>query len=137
MDEFQIQSAHGEARLLFNDRSPFSSEEPLDSFFVQFADRDITAAVLIQSDEDWAHPRQLFTEMAKQWTGWSGELSWRSIFGGMELRCSHDRRGHVTIQIELSSDLPTRWRLQAHIEVEAGQLDTLASKASAFFGKEG
>jgi hypothetical protein len=136
MDEFLIKSSHGEAELLFYNRSPPSSEQPLDSFCVRFTDRDLTATVFVQSDEVWAHPRRLFTDMANQWSGWSGELSWRSILGAMDLQCRHDKRGHVTIQIELRSDLPTRWRLQAHMVVEAGRLDGLASKATAFFGLE-
>jgi hypothetical protein len=137
MDQFLIKSAHGEAELLFYDRSPRDPERPLDSFWVQFADHNLSGSLLIHSDEVWSHPSPFFAKMADQWSGWSGELSWRSILGGMRLQSRHDRRGHITIEVVLDSDLTTQWKVQGIIIVEAGQLDNLALRARAFFGLDG
>ena len=134
MDEFLIQSAVGGASLLFFGRTPDDRDQPLVEIQVRLVDQNLSAASRVYAAH--SHPAPMFAEMARNWAGWQGEVCWLSLERELGLRCSRDRRGHVTIRAELRSGVrPDDWRAEATIIVEAGQLERLARQASAFFGR--
>lgn len=78
---------------------------------------------------------ELFRGLAKDWRGWSGERAEESLEGHLRLTCTADRTGHVTIRVRLRNMvLGDDWRVEANLQVEAGQLDRLAGAAADFFG---
>ena len=78
---------------------------------------------------------ELFRGLAKAWRGWSGERAHESLEGHLRLACTADRTGHVTIRVKLRSMvLGDDWRVEADLQVEAGQLDRLADAATDYFG---
>lgn len=135
MDEFLIPSTTGSGGLAFSNREPADHTDPIAKFFVRVTERDLSAAAEVY-DGFVPHPGSLFTEMASQWSGWSGELVWESFENELILRCTHDRLGHVSIRVELRSG-PTNedWRVEATVAVEAGQLESIARRAESFFGR--
>ena len=136
MDEFIIPSAAGCGGLLFYDRAPSDLVEPIGSFRVRVMDHNLSAVGQVYAGYAPAHPVPLFTEMARHWSGWSGELSWESLEGELALRCNHDRLGHISIRVELrSGPMEVDWRVTAVIMAEAGQLEDIALRAAQFFGQ--
>jgi len=78
----------------------------------------------------------MFADMARQWSGWSGELVWESLEGELSIRCSRDRVGHIFFRVELrSGPMPEDWRVVATVLAEAGQLESIARRAELFFGR--
>ena len=79
----------------------------------------------------------MFDHMARQWSGWAGELAWEALEGELGLRCSHDGLGHVAIRAILrSGHMTDDWQVEATVMTEAGQLERLARNALLFFGLE-
>ena len=77
----------------------------------------------------------LFHDLAKHWRGWSGEKSAESPEGHLQLTCTADRTGHVAIRVRLRNmAVDDDWRVEATLHLEAGQLDRLATEATAYFG---
>ena len=71
-------------------------------------------------------PSLLFQEMARNWTGWSGEMSWKDLEDRVILRASSDSPGHISLRTELvGQDYESR--LVVVIEFEAGQLEGMAA----------
>jgi hypothetical protein len=100
---------------------------------------DVAVRVLLRSSP---HPARLFAEMAQCWAGWPGELSWVALDpNDLELRSTHDGRGHITIRVRLGYNQPHKWvedcecRLQFVVRTEAGQLELLAAQVATFFGQ--
>jgi hypothetical protein len=58
--------------------------------------------------------------------------------GELDLRCTQDRAGHVSLRVALRpGPAHEDWAVQATIMAEAGQLEELARRASLFFGRSG
>ena len=136
MDHFTIKSALGDATLEFFAREPVDAARPTDYFSIRVTGKklDASARVYAFSPHSRSLPR-LFEEAAAEWQGWDGVKSWESLEREFEIRCSNDRRGHVTAGIELRSGLyHLDWYVQFAVLVEAGQLDELARRAREFFG---
>ena len=135
MNDFFIPSAAGSGGLFFYARSPDDLTKPIESFWIRVTDHNLSAVGQVYATYASSHPASLFAEMAKQWAGWSDELIWKSLDGELTLRCSHDRRGHISIQIELSSaPMPYDWRVVVTVMAEAGQLENIARHAAKFVG---
>ena len=136
MDEFLIPSVVGEGGLLFSDRWPSDRNEPIEYFWVRVTDQNLSAAAQVYAGYVPSHPTALFQEMARQWSGWTGELVWESLESELALRCTRDRLGHITIRVEiLSGPMPYDWRIAATVMAEAGQLEQIARHAATFFGR--
>lgn len=137
MDEFLIPDAAGSGGLLFYDRSPYDPAEPIGSFWARVTTEGLSAAGRVYAGYAPSHPAKLFANMAERWSGWSDELSWLSWEGELALRCRHDRLGHISIRVELVSGfMDDDWCVAATIMAEAGQLEAIAGRAAAFFGRE-
>ena len=136
MDEFLIPSTDGSGGLLFYDRSPVDRAKSMEGFSVRVTDHNLSATGQVYAGYVPRNPALLFADMARQWSGWPGEVVWESLEGELALRCSHDGLGHISIRVELSSGpWSDDWRVTATIMAEAGQLDRIAQRAAAFFGQ--
>jgi hypothetical protein len=135
LDEFLIPNLAGGGGLLFFDRLPIDRTKPIEQFSVRVTDHNLSAVSQVHAGYAPRNPAILFAEMARQWTGWPGELVWESIEGELILRCSHDGRGHISVGIELRrGPEPDDWQIEATILTEAGQLQQIAQRAASFFG---
>jgi hypothetical protein len=76
---------------------------------------------------------ELLGELAENWRGWSGDRTWQSVEGDLQLSCRHDGRGHVTCTVTLQA-LDGEWRAEGDVILEAGQLDRLHAEASRALG---
>lgn len=120
--------------LEFYERTPADTRLPVERFLVRLTDQDLSIMARVYATGGNANPASLFAHMAAQWKGWQGDMVWASAGGEMSLSCRCDRAGHVFLGVVLRSG-PTDndWSVQTTVEVEAGQLDELASAAAAFF----
>ncbi|MFO0967827.1 MAG: DUF6228 family protein [Gemmataceae bacterium] len=137
MDTFKIPigTEHG---LTFLNRLPEDRAQPVEHFRVRIEDANLVAEADVYAEYASEHPARLFEEMARQWSGWAGELTFESLERELQLRCVHDKLGHITIHVVLRSGCyPEDWRVEASVKTEAGQLERLARDARAFFGVEG
>ena len=135
MLKFLIPSAARGGALVFYDRRPVDHALPIESFWVKVTDLNLSAACQVYAGYA-ANPTDVFAEMAEKWSGWSNELTWRSLEGELAFRCTHDRFGHISIQTELRPEpMPDNWRAIATITIDAGQLETIARDAVLFFGQ--
>lgn len=136
MDEFLISDTAGCGGLLFYGRSPDNPAEPMGDFWVRATVFNLSAVGQVYAGYASQHPADLFADMARQWSGWSGELVWESSERELVLRCSHDGLGHIAIRVELRSGcMPDDWRVEATVMAEAGQLEAIARRAALFFGQ--
>jgi Family of unknown function (DUF6228) len=137
VDEFLIPSTAGSGGLLFYNRSPSDPTKPISGFWVRVTDHNLSGAVHVYAGYMPSHPAGLFADMARHWSGWKGELAWGSLEDELNLRCSHDRLGHIAIRVLLQAGgMPNDWRLEASVMTEAGQLQAIAHQAKRFFGRE-
>ncbi|MFJ4029345.1 DUF6228 family protein [Paenarthrobacter sp. NPDC089989] len=61
-----------------------------------------------------------FDELARNWRGWDGEISFASIEGDLRLTAKHE--GHVRIAFELEEFAgPTPWRAQGELALDPGE----------------
>ena len=75
-----------------------------------------------------------FSELARNWRGWNGELAAESIEGQLRICATCDSLGHVTFVVELEPvRQPSAWRAVAELSVVAGSLERLAKDAQRFF----
>lgn len=78
----------------------------------------------------------LFDNMAKNWRGWEGKLSWISLEAEFALYASSHGLGHVALEVELGANesfTAEPWYFKGFLMTEAGQLDALAKNAKLFF----
>lgn len=137
VDEFLIPSASGSGGLLFYDRSPFDPTQAIGRFRVRVTDHNLSADAQVWAGYSAGHPLRLFEDMARQWSGWPAELVWESLEGELAVKCSHYRRGHISIRVEVRSGcMPDDWQVSATVMAEAGQLEAIAQQAASFFGRE-
>lgn len=128
MSKVTIKSVNTGAKLEFSDvRSEY--------FTVAFS-----SVFLSASHQVWVYTGDckrlvgLFLDMAKNWTGWEGAKTWDAIEGDFSLSCTSDKLGHITLEVELAGrDPPELWSAKFNVEVEAGQLEKIASEMRTLF----
>jgi|SRR5438128_1841301 len=134
-ESFAIASVHGGRQLQFLGNIPrgLTGYDGC-TFTAKLIGPDVEAAVEVYDiqPQQWS---ELFRDLAKDWRGWSGEKAKESLEGHIQLACTADRTGHVTIRVRLRSMvIGDDWRVQADLRIEAGQLDRLADAATDYFG---
>lgn len=70
-----------------------------------------------------------FDGLAKDWRGWIGGREW--LTDGLQLTCSHDGVGHVTIDVVVGAIAPPllgTWTVHTTVEVEPGSLGGTAGQ---------
>ena len=134
-DSFAITSVHGGRELQFAGSIPrgLTGYDGC-TFTAKLVGPAVGAEVEVYDikPERWS---ELFRGLAKEWRGWSGEKAEESLEGHLRLACTSDRIGHVTIRVRLRCMAPEDdWRVEADLQLEAGQLDRLAEAAADYFG---
>jgi hypothetical protein len=121
-----IKSARDATRLTFSDAVGESFVASLESAHFQAR---VVVSIYVSGP-----PSLLFDEMAREWRGWEGKKEWAALEDELRITASSDRTGHVAVVIAMRniSD-PPDWRLQATLELEAGQLEELASAMKKLF----
>lgn len=71
-------------------------------------------------------PARLFTEVARDWRGWSGEKIWGDVDDALTLRATCDSLGHVGLSVRMRD--PSGDQLEGKLTLEAGKLDHWARK---------
>ena len=70
-----------------------------------------------------------FEIFAQEWEGWEGERTWATLEGEFALRASSDKLGHITLKYFLRpANTEFLWELTGALEVEAGQLESIANE---------
>jgi hypothetical protein len=130
MSKVIIKSANTGAKLEF-------SEVENEYFTVTFSGVSLSA-----SHRVWVYTGDceqlvsLFVEMAENWTGWEGTKSWAAIEGDFSLSCTSDKLGHIALEVELvGRDTPELWSAKFNVEVEAGQLEKIATEVKKLFDR--
>jgi hypothetical protein len=131
MHEMEIKSAHSGARLRF-------FELRGDYFRAALTSNMYSGSLKVCAYTDAHGLADLFQDMAANWQGWNGKKVWASIEGEFSLSCTHDKLGHITIDVMMNEDFGSRetWNLRASLVIEAGQLEAIAAHAKEFFGQE-
>ncbi len=73
-----------------------------------------------------------FEDLAKDWKGWSGTRSWKSIEGDFILAATHDGTKHVKITVSLVRDQgeETQSTYVGNVLVELGALTKVAGEVN-------
>jgi Family of unknown function (DUF6228) len=127
--EFSIRSSRDGVTLTL---SNFVIEDPSEvsySFLVEVKNYEIRAEARSSS---YMAPNfgDFFSSLAKDWKGWDGERSWATLEGEFELAATSDRLGHIQLRFFLRPAYTgLHWELRGALELEAGQLDSIAQEA--------
>jgi hypothetical protein len=79
-----------------------------------------------------------FQDLANSWRGWKGEKKWATFEGEFEFTASCDSLGHVRLGVYLRSPhTGFHSELRTTLELEAGQLDSIAREVSAAWDSDG
>lgn len=100
---------------------------------INLISKSISAVVDVR-DHRPIHWAKFFAEMAKERKGWKGVKECRSLEGEISMSATSDSLGHILIQVTLHPDLYARWELKYQIELDAGQLESIAHLAKKYFG---
>jgi hypothetical protein len=74
---------------------------------------------------------EFFTSLAKDWKGWQGERTWATLEDEFQLTASSDSLGHVRLAYRIRPPhTGFNWELRGALELEAGQLESLALQAA-------
>lgn len=83
---------------------------------------ETTATVEGTGERDLA---DFFADLACDWRGWTGELSWRALEGEMAIEAWHDGRANVMITVTIKRPWMTfakdAWSVRAVFTLEAGE----------------
>ena len=109
----------------------------LDYFSVQISEPGLSASVVVENSRFIQGPQTFFAELAASWRGWTGEKTWHALEAEIDLIATSDSQGHVKITASLRPDRNSdKWRASSYVNVDAGQLDSIAYRASKFFASE-
>jgi hypothetical protein len=98
--------------------------------------QDLTASAKVYAFEPHGALVQYFADLAAHWKGWDGEKKWSSLEGEFTLSCKSNGHGHVEMKVMLKSGLyEDDWSVQIMMNVDAGQLEEIASNIKRFFSK--
>jgi hypothetical protein len=123
-----IKSVSDETRLTFSDFKGESFTATLESRL--FSGRVVASTYLA------GLPSLLFNEIAREWRGWEGKKQWSVLEDELHLTATSDHTGHIYLQVIMrDSGRPHGWRLEATLQLEAGQLEALALDVSRVFPK--
>jgi Family of unknown function (DUF6228) len=98
-----------------------------DSFLVSVVGYELHAATRASSCMG-PNLADYFRDIAEHWRGWKGEKKWGTLEGEFELSATADSTGHVKLRFFLRApETGYHWELSGAIELEAGQLDSIAA----------
>jgi hypothetical protein len=70
-----------------------------------------------------------FDSLAASWRGWAGTREWSNIERDLQLRCHHDGKGRVVVDVTMGVPHPfdeRGWIVTATIVVDPGALEGFA-----------
>lgn len=106
----------------------------LERYRVYIETDGLTATVSVENPPYGTTPTRFFGELAKNWRGWKGELTWSAMEDELRLTAVSDSTGHITITAQIHPDIcPSPWLARASVEVDAGELEQLERRFDAFF----
>ncbi len=110
------------------------SEKTDDYWFVGIKGKDLSGKIRIHDHID--NPERLFKDISKDWKGFEGTKSYKSLEGELVITARHDRKSHIELQIALTpNDSPDDWVLKFKIFIQINQLEHLSQKVEEFFEK--
>ena len=113
------------------------SQQNLEYFAVELFDAAVRARTRVYAYEP-THIAAFFESIEQNWRGWPGEKSWEALEGECRMSAVADGKGHIDLTVSLRpSPNAGAWRLEGHVLIEAGQLDSVAKSMRAFVGKAG
>jgi hypothetical protein len=75
---------------------------------------------------------EYFQDIADNWRGWQGEKCWATLEGEVQFSATADSIGHVRLAFFLRpAHTGYHWALRGALELEAGQLDSVAESVRA------
>ncbi len=114
-----IKSARDATRLTFSYAAGESFTAALQS--AHFSGR------VVASSYHSGPPSLLFDDMAAHWRGWEQPKEWAALDDDLRLTATSDALGHIELEVIMRADSdPAGWRLQATLELPAGELDEIA-----------
>ena len=103
-------------------------------FLVSVESKFVTASV--EADTFFKGPPSLlFTDLAKNWRGWSGEKVWKDIEGKVKLVATSDLTGHIEVRVTLRS-VDQRDSAQVTLMYEAGALERMSKLLRSLFAAD-
>jgi hypothetical protein len=130
--DFEINSHRG-YRILFHSQV-FDRKGLLTHYSVTLETPHMEGTVQVDNSPYGPSPVGLFEQIANEWKGWKGEISWGSLEGELDLVATSDSTGHVTFAASIRSGyIPPEARLSVEFIVEAGQMDRHHKQAKEFF----
>ncbi len=127
IDDVTIKSADTSARLTFSRLSG-------DYFLSAYESPDVVVRRMVWGYSDSELLVDRFDFMADNWRGWKTDLLWSSIEGEFFFDAKSDGLGHVTLILSFSqSDGPEFWQVRVRLNIEAGQLASIAREIRRFF----
>jgi len=113
------------------------SEREGDYFKVAVGGGSVSAIKKVWGYTDTSFLVDLFTSIARDWKGWTGERHWESIEGDLKVSASSDKLGHIRLETEIKNHDPEDdWRIQVPVYLDAGSLDTIAKSIDHFFNQK-
>lgn len=111
----------------------FSDDGWLTSYLFNILGRGITASIRVDNPPYGHSPFVIFEQMNNEWSGWKEPKGWGAMEGEYNLRATYEPRGHVILSAKINNQSDS-WSANANIDIEAGELGSLARRAKAFFG---
>ena len=137
IEAVEIRSARDGLKLTLSDLAEHNSPSPSDSFVVTIQSCEVRAEARASSFMA-ADLGDYFQNIAENWRGWSGEKKWATLENDFELAATADNLGHVRLEFFLRSPYTGyQWELRGALELEAGQLDSIASEVRLFWSAPG
>lgn len=119
-------------KIVFSDPE-FSDDGWLASYLFTISGNGINASVRVDNPPYGHSPYALFEQMNNEWSGWKEPKGWGAMEGEYNLKATYEPRGHILLSAEID-DQSGNWSATSNIDIEAGELESLARRAKAFFG---
>ncbi|PYS49468.1 MAG: hypothetical protein DMF68_09885 [Acidobacteria bacterium] len=134
MDSVIIKSSNSSNELLLSEQDGLQHSGDSEYYRVTLKVKDLLASAKIYAFQPYSELSQFFEDLAANWRGWKGKKEWQSLEGEFSLSCTSDGLGHVAIDVVLKSGFyDNDWSVHTAINVDAGQLEEIASNIKQFF----
>lgn len=105
-----------------------------DCYTARISSDGLAAEALVEFSPNGT-PAAFLADLAQHWKGWQGQKRFETFEEELIIEGSHDGKGHIELQVYLSTNQEPRnpWSVKALIELDAGDLQRLADDASHAF----
>jgi len=125
MSEFTVRSVDDGASLTLRSLGP-------ERYVAELQAKGLSASIQVDPLDRVDGLERFFAEVAENWRGWKGELTWHAVEGEYSITATCDKAGHVTMAPRFYYGGPHTWLAEVRLTLEAGQLAVIASAAGAF-----